>query len=95
MKDYLDYKEKHIATSIDNLEDIDVSDIHPENAFQDEKYYKAMKDVPEIEKQVLYFYEIKMLDDGKIARIVKRKRGEIPELWIRAINHFKQNLERS
>ena len=95
MKDYLDYKEKHIATSIDNLDDIDVSYKTLENAFYNEKHFKAMKQVPDLEKQVLYFYEIKMLDNGKIAKIVKRKKCEIPDLWISAIKHFKENLERS
>ena len=93
MKDFLDYKEKHIAKSYDNLEDLDVSYNSLENAFTDEKNFNAMKKIAPLEKEVLYFYEIKMLDTGEIARITKKKKCEIPKLWKSAIKHFKENLE--
>jgi DNA-directed RNA polymerase specialized sigma24 family protein len=94
MKDKLYFKEKSIAKSYDNLEDLDVSYSTLENAFTDEKHFNAMKKLSPLEKEVLYFYEIKMLDTGKIAKITKKKKCEIPILWERAIKHFKNNLEK-
>ena len=52
-----------------------------------------MKKIAQLEKEILYFYEIKMLDTGEIARITKKKKCEIPKLWKSAIKHFKENLE--
>lgn len=67
---------------------------HLENIFTNEIYYKAMKDIPKIEKQILYFciYDSKPLDE--VCKILKMSKIEIIKLKSLAMKHFKENVEK-
>lgn len=62
-----------------------------ENIFTTEIYYKAMKNLPALEKQILYlyFYDNKTLNE--ICKILKKPKSEIIKLKSFAISQFKQN----
>lgn len=79
-------REKNIEKCVDRN--------HLENIFTNEIYYKAMKDIPKIEKQILYFciYDSKPLNE--ICKILKISKTEIIKLKSLAIKHFKENVEK-
>jgi len=72
---------------------IDLDSNHPENAFSNFKYYKAMKAVPLKQKKTLYLLEVVGLSVGQVAKILNVKPEEVNNLKDLAIKNFKQNLK--
>ncbi|MGN1299456.1 MAG: hypothetical protein ACI4UE_05715 [Candidatus Scatovivens sp.] len=67
---------------------------HIEKVFTNEKYYKAMKRVPTLEKKVLYLIAVEEYKPSEVAYLLNKRTEQIRKLKKRAIKHFKKNLER-
>lgn len=67
---------------------------HLENIFTNEIYYKAMKDVPTLEKQALYLYVYDYRTLNDICKILKKSKNEIVTARSSAIQHFKENIKK-
>ena len=67
---------------------------HLENIFTNEIYYRAMKEIPKIEKQILYMsvYEYRTLNE--ICKILKKTKREVKDLREKAVKHFKENVKK-
>lgn len=73
---------------------VDLDEEHIENAFANEKYYYAMKNIPLIEKKVLYWLIVRELGVKQVSKILNKTPNEILTLKNQAINHFKENLSK-
>ena len=67
---------------------------HLENAFQNEIYYMAMKEVPPKEKRVLYLAIVEASDLENVCEILKVSKSEAIEIKTKGIKHFKENVEK-
>lgn len=67
---------------------------HLENVFTNEIYYRAMKEIPKIEKQILYLsvYEYKTLNE--ICKTLKKTKREVKDLRENAVKHFRENIQK-
>lgn len=67
---------------------------HLENVFTNEIYYRAMKEIPKIEKQILYLsvYEYKTLNE--ICKTLKKTKREVKDLREKAVKHFRENIQK-
>ena len=67
---------------------------HLENIFTNEIYYRAMKEIPKIEKQILYMsvYEYRTLNE--ICKTLKKTKREVKDLREKAVKHFKENVKK-
>lgn len=74
--------------------DIDVSAEHPENAFEDKKYYQAMKQVPILQKRVLYLIEVCGYSNKQVSKMLNIKVKKIIKLKKQAIRNFITNLKK-
>lgn len=72
---------------------LDVDSDHPEKAFSNIRYYKAMKAVPLKQKKALYLLEVSRLSLRDVAKILGIKPLKV--LWSKqlAIKNFKKNLK--
>ncbi len=75
------------------MDNIDVDINHLENIFEDETYYLAMKQVPLLEKQVLYLSYVKNIKLNDICRILKLQKKQVISLRAKGLNHFRNNLD--
>lgn len=73
---------------------VDLDEEHIENAFANEKYYYAMKNIPLLEKKVLYWLIVRELSIKQVSKILKKAPNEIITLKKHAIIHFKNNLSK-
>lgn len=73
---------------------VDLDEEHIENAFANEKYYYAMKNIPLLEKKVLYWLIVRELSIKQVSKILKKAPNEIITLKKQAIIHFKNNLSK-
>lgn len=73
---------------------VDLDEEHIENAFANEKYYYAMKNIPLLEKKVLYWLIVRELSIKQVSKILKKAPNEIIILKKQAIIHFKNNLSK-
>ena len=83
--------QQFLRNKITDTKDITANNF--ENIFTTEIYYKSMKNLPVLEKQILYlyFYDNKTLNE--ICKILKRSKSENVKLKSLAISHFKENVE--
>lgn len=65
-----------------------------ENVFTNEIHYKAMKELPLKEKQVLYVVVVEASDLEKACDEMKMSKTEIIEIKTQAINRFKENVKK-
>lgn len=90
-----EYFDKEYQRKIeDSFDDIDVTAEHLENAFTNKKYYLAMKSLPLLEKQVLYYSAIEYQPLNWISKKLKLSKTEIIKLLNKAKNDFKKNLKK-
>lgn len=73
---------------------IDLDSNHPENAFDDVKYYKAMKDIPLKQKKALYLLAVEGLSIKRVAKLLDVTQNEVLELKDIAIKKFKENYKK-
>lgn len=73
---------------------IDLDSEHPENAFSDEKYYKAMKDIPRQQKKALYLLAVEGLSIKQVAKMLNVTQEKVIELKDLAIEKFKKNYKK-
>ena len=66
-----------------------------ENAFTAKTYRKAMKDIPQIEKDVLYLCVIECKSLNEVCKELNKSKCEVLLLKESAKNHFKKNLNRT
>ncbi len=74
--------------------EIDVDAEHLENAFEDKQYYKAMKQVPIIQKRILYLVEVCGYSYKQVARMLNIKVKKVIKLKKQAIRNFRENLKK-
>ena len=67
---------------------------HFENIFTNEIYYKAMKELTEDKKQILYLYCYEYRTFNEICKILKKSKNEIIQLKQQAISDLKNNVEK-
>ena len=65
-----------------------------ENVFTNEIHFKAMKELPLKEKQVLYVVVVEASDLEKACDEMKMSKTEIIEIKTKAINRFKANVKK-
>lgn len=75
-----------------SLENLDVDYKHPEKAFSDPKYYKAMKKVPSKQKQALYLLVVDEFTVKEVAKILETSPRNVNILKQQAIKNFKKSL---
>ena len=73
---------------------IDLNSNQPENAFDDIRHYKAMKDIPLKQKKALYLLAVSGLSIKQVAKILDVTPTEVIELKDLAIKKFKENYKR-
>lgn len=86
--------EKYLSKQENSFDNLDVDYKHPENAFSNPKYYKAMKRVPIIQKQALYLLVVDALTSNEVAKILNTTPRNVNYLKGQAIINFKKNLEK-
>ena len=82
----------YYQTSMQNIEDREVSINHLENIFTEKIYYLAMKIVPLLERKVLYLSYIENARLNDICKRLQLSKKEVIVLRNKGINHFKHNL---
>ena len=65
---------------------------HLEKAFTNKTYRKAMKNIPQDEKDVLYFYVVECKSLNDVCRELNKSKCEVLRLKKLAVKHFKNNL---
>lgn len=88
----LSFKDYLLADD-EGLQNIDVDINHLENIFQNELYYKAMKNVPLNQRQVLYLLFVDDYTTKEIANYFRTTPNNINKLKQQAIINFKKNLK--
>lgn len=66
---------------------------HVENIFINDIYYKAMKQLPLIERKILFLSFVENERDVAISLIIRKSPNEILKLRDISIKHFKANVE--
>lgn len=93
-KDYLEIEkelyQQFLRDSKINTKNISLNNF--ENIFTNEIYYKSMKSLPILEKQILYLYFYDGKNLSEICKILKKSKTEIVKLKALAICHFKENV---
>ena len=84
-QEYLRNKQK-------NIENVDYK--HLENVFTNEVHYRAMKELPLIEKRALYIAVFDASDLEKACAEMKMTKKEVIKIKTKAINRFKDNVEK-
>lgn len=85
---YQNYQRKQYT----NEELIDIN--HLENAFHNEIYYRAMKEIPLPEKRVLYLVILEASDLESVCKTLKVSKSEVVRIKANGIKHFKENIEK-
>lgn len=75
-----------------NIENVDYK--HLEDVFTNEIHYKAMKELPIIEKQAIYVAVFEADDLENACSIMKMSKTEVIEIKTQAINRFKENVKK-
>lgn len=83
--------DKYEENELDNL---DLTPEHLENAFTNEKFYLSMKPLSTQEKQVLYYSVVEYRPLNWISKKMNLTKKEILLLKEQAILNFKRNLKR-
>lgn len=86
-------EDNYYQTSMQDVDNADVSINHLENIFTNETYYLAMKIVPLLERKVLYLSYIENCRLNDICKRLKLQKREVILLRNQGIAHFKHNLE--
>lgn len=86
-------EDNYYQTSMQDVDNADVSINHLENIFTNETYYLAMKIVPLLERKVLYLSYIENCRLNDICKRLKLQKREVILLRNKGIAHFKHNLE--
>lgn len=86
-------EDNYYQTSMQDVDNADVSINHLENIFTNETYYLAMKIVPLLERKVLYLSYIENCRLNDICRRLNLQKREVILLRNKGIAHFKHNLE--
>ena len=86
-------EDNYYQTSMQDVDNADVSINHLENIFTNETYYLAMKIVPLLERKVLYLSYIENCKLNDICKRLKLQKKEVILLRNKGIAHFKHNLE--
>ena len=87
-KDYQDY----LKSKGENYKKKTFNNKHLENAFSNKTYSRAMKNIPQEEKDVLYFYVVECMPLSKVCKELNKSKCEVLSLKKSAIKHFKSNL---
>lgn len=77
------------------LMNIDVDAKHLENAFSSLDYYKSMKPLPLLQKQILYLLVVDGYSIKQVAKILNIKKIQVTRLKKQAIKTFKKNLRKN
>lgn len=85
---YQNYQRKQYT----NEKSIDIN--HLENAFHNEIYYRAMKEIPLQEKKVLYLAIFEASDLENVCKTLKVSKSEVIRIKASGIKHFKENVEK-
>lgn len=84
--------QRYLKCEKKGIENIDYR--YLENVFTNEIHYKAMKELPLKEKQVLYVVVVEASDLEKACDEMKMSKTEIIEIKTQAINRFKENVKK-
>ena len=76
----------------ETFNNIDVDSEHLENVFTKKRYYLAMKNLPLLEKKVLYYSAIECQPLNWISKKLKLTKNEVVQLLNKAKKDFKKNL---
>ena len=85
--------DKYYQKSIQKIEN-EINNInHLEKVFTEKNYYQAMKQVPLLERKVLYLYYVEKYTTKEICQKLKLNKIQVIALKNKGIKHFKRNIK--
>lgn len=78
---------------LNDLEDREIDYKKLEKVFTNYEHYKAMKNIPVKQKQVLYLLIVKGYTNEEVAQMLNTTKEEIEKLKEKAILNFRKNWE--
>lgn len=87
------FEDKYYEKLMQQIENDDVDMEQLENIFTDKNYYLAMKNVPLIEKKILYLLYVEGIETEEVSRRLNLRKKKVMKLKEKGIHHFKDNLE--
>ena len=72
----------------------EINESNLENVFSNKIYYKAMKDLPLIEKKIIYFDIVENYGLEETCNILNLTKKEVLDYRKKAIKHFKRNVKK-